>query len=160
LNQTQIEFNNFLDKNVNTIKSSLTKSQIQRIQKGIRDYRSFNNIKKEEFRTAETLLFGQLGKNIVLYNQLSFEIIDKYMTSQYSFGLKNNYSNEMIKLYEQYEFLENIYLEYRPLEESIVKQLTSDECFKRMGILRYYDGLSKKKKERAIRINMLMNMFK
>lgn len=160
INQEQIEFNSFIQNNVKSVKSSLTKKQIQKVQKGIIDYRKFNNAKKEQFRKEETLLFGQLGENIISYNQLSFEIIEKYMTSQYSFGLKNNYSNDMIELYKDNKILNDVFANYRQLEESIVEHITSDECFKRIGILRYYDGLNEERKEKAIRINMLMNMLK
>jgi hypothetical protein len=82
------------------------------------------------------------------------------MTCQYSFGLKGNYSSKLIDMYNDNVTLNQIFLKYRSIEEEIVDELTSYKCLKRIGIIRYYDGLNNDGKEKAIRVNMLMNMFK
>jgi len=154
------EFNLYLDKTRENVKSNLTPREISVIQRGIRSYRQFNIDKKNSFRKEETMLLGSLGGNIVSYNQLSFEIIETFMTSQYHFGLKNNYSETLLEFYDENPQLVATFDKYRILEERIVEHITSDECFKRIGILRYYDGLNNERKEKAIKVNMLMNYFK
>ncbi len=155
-----VTFNNFIQNNKEAVISCLTKNQIQTIQQGINDYRSFNEKKKDEFLKEESLYFGQIGKNIIIYNQLSFDVIDKFMTCQYKFGLKGNYTSKLIEMYDNNAALNQIFLKYRSIEEEIVDELTSDKCLKRMGIIRYYDELNDDNKKKAIRVNMLMNMFK
>lgn len=87
-------------------------------------------------------------------------MIDTFITSQYSYGLPDKYSNELNEMYNSNSILKDNYKKYRELEERIVKEITSDECHKRIGVLRYYDELNEEKKEKAIKTNMLMNTFK
>ncbi len=154
------DLSKFVDANRELIASSLSENQIKKIKKGIDEYRRFNSKKKQYFFEEESLAYGELGKNIIEYDQLSFDCIESFMTSQYRFGFRGDYSNEMIELYSGNQVLNKIFKDYRPIEEDIVKKITSKECFKRIGILRYYDALNDEEKERTIKVNMLMNMFK
>jgi len=160
LKENSKKLDQFILENKELVTSNLTKKQIRDIGKGIDSYREFNDKKKEEFLLQETLQYGESGKNIIAYNQLSFDVINEFMTSQYKFGLKDNYCEDLKKIYNNNSALKETYMKYRNLEIMIVEALTSEECFKRVGILRYYDRLNEEKKEDAIKVNMLMNILK
>jgi hypothetical protein len=152
--------NNYITLNRTKVDSCLKNNQIEQIKKGISDYRKFNLKKKEEFFEQQTRFYGDLGKNLIKYNQLSFDLIDKIMTSEYDFGIKDSYKQFILELYNDNSRLINVYKDYKKLEESIVQEITSEVCFKRVGIIRYYDGLNNEEKDKAIKINMLMNFYK
>lgn len=158
--ERSVDFNEFIGKNKSLVASTLTKKQIHQIKKGIEDYRRFNKNNKQDFLEEETMMYGRKGENMIAYNQLSFDIIDQFMTSEYRFGFKKNFKKDMLELYDNNPGLLRVYKEYRIVEEKVVKEITSEDCFKRIGILRYYDDLDVEHKEQAIKVNMLMNFFK
>lgn len=154
------ELNIFINENRELVASSLSSNQLEEVKQGISEYRKFNKSKKQDFLEEEQLLYGQLGEHIINYNQLSFDCMEAFMTSQYSFGLKSDYSNRVIALYTNNQTLDKVFRGYRLLEEKIVEEITSEQCFKRIGILRYHDGLNEEAKQKVIMVNMLMNLLK
>jgi hypothetical protein len=150
----------FLDENKDEITSCFTTDQISYLQMGVKDYRAFNMKKRQELLKEETLIFGTLGKNMIAYNQLSFDIIDIFMTSQYKFGLKINFPKNVLSFYNNNNKLDALFNSYRVIEEGMVSELMTEQCLKRTEVLRYYDDLTYEGRLNAIRVNMLLNFFK
>lgn len=139
---------------------SLDARALGEIKKGVEDYLAFVQTKKKAFYAEESLLYGELGKHIVEYSRLSFEMISRVMTSEYGFGFRGDYKKAMLTIFSENESLLGEYENYKLIEKSIVSKITHEGCFKRLGVLRYYDNLKGERLENAIKINMLMNVFK
>lgn len=142
------------------LSQNLTDSEKKEIEKGINNYLAFTEKKKQQFFEEESLLYGQLGNNIVTYSQLSFEVINKILTSEYRFGFKGDFKNRMLEIISNNENLKNEFEIYKEKENELVKKITSENCLKRVGVLRYYDQLNEERKNKAMKINMLLNIFK
>jgi len=142
------------------LSQSLAESDKIQIEKGVKDYLEFIEKKKQQFLEEESLLYGQIGNNIVNYSQLSFEVISKILSSEYGFGFKGDFKNKMVELVSNNETLKNEFEKYKQKENELVLRITSEDCLKRVGILRYYDQLNEDRKNKAMKINMLLNIFK
>jgi hypothetical protein len=138
---------------------AITEKEAKKVQRGIIDYSEFVIRIKERFLIDESLMYSTIGESITGYNQISFELISEFITSEYGFGLDAKYKNFVLSLYDFHPELNKIFLEYKEKEVQFVEKISHEKCLKRVGILRFYDLLSADKKEQAIKINMIMNAF-
>lgn len=116
--------------------------------------------RQEHFKEIESMTNGDIGKNITAYNQLCFQIIRRVYCTEYGRKNKENTYKLTDEIFNHSKILNSHFEKYSVLEEQLVSLIESDKCKKRIGILRYYDGLSKTNIVKTQKANMLMNVSK
>ncbi len=161
LNKEIIEYDEYIEKTKTRVIEKLTKSQIKLVKSGVSKYMNFSLRNRQNFFNYEDFMLGKLAPSNVEYNQLSFEIITKHiLSSEKRFGAPKKYKSKVLNIYKEVPELQSDFKNYKLIEEKLIAKLTSDKCFKRIGILRFYDLLSQTEKENAQKVNMLMNYIK
>lgn len=114
--------------------------------------------RQKNFYEMESLTLGEIGKNITDYNVLSFDLIKRVHCSEYDRNVKENiyeFSNTVFKQHPKFNLILD---EYSPLEKELVEKINDENCKKRIGILRHYDGLDQNGIKQTQQANLLLNI--
>lgn len=116
--------------------------------------------RKERLQREQEMMFGEIGKNITAYNELSFETIMKVHCTEYDPHTKRKIYELTNKIFANNAQLKPYFKAYKKKEEQVVNLISSAECKKRKGILRHYDELNDAQIRRTQKANMLLNIIK
>jgi len=141
----------------NQVISKLSTSQTRELLKRQKKQLTIITKRKEKFYEADNMTNGEIGKNITTYNQLSFDLIKRIHCVEYDRGFKNEFYTFSSSIFKSNKELIKLAEKYAIIESKLVNTISQPNCKKRIGIIRYYDGLNSDQIIKAQRANLLLN---
>ncbi len=157
LNEDASIFEKEIEPILNQISKQLSKRQLKNLLKQHQIQLGIIDKRKTSFFEAENIINGEIGENITNYNQLSFGLIKKISCVEYDRGFKTEFYKFTSSIYENNQQLTDLANKYAVKENEFVRSVNQTKCKKRIGSIRYYDGLKKDQIILTQRANLLLN---